>query len=144
MSSNTLTPYVFLSGRCEEAIDFYHKAIGADVVFKMRYNESPDPIPPGMLQEGFESKIMHATVRIKGCTLMMSDGCDDRSKMHGFRLALSLSEESDAHATFDALAQGGTIEMPMSKTFWSPCFGMVTDRFGVEWMVTVPGPDQPV
>src|SRR5262245_17524479 len=83
---------------------------------------------------------MHASVRVRGVQLMCSDGCDDRSKFDGFRLALSVPTEADARRAFDALAAGGAVQMPLTKTFWSPCYGMVTDRFGVGWMVMVPGP----
>jgi PhnB protein len=139
MSASTITPYLFFSGRCEEAIEFYRTSLGAEVDMIMRFNESPDGVPPGMLQEGFENKVMHASVTVKGVRLMMSDGCDDKSSFDGFRLALGVETESEANAAFDALAEGGTVDMPLIKTFWSPCYGMVTDRFKVGWMVMVPG-----
>jgi PhnB protein len=80
---------------------------------------------------------MHVSFRIRGVALMASDGCDDKSKFDRFRLSLALPTEADARRAFDALAEGGRVEMPMTRTFWSPCFGMVTDRFGLGWMVTV-------
>ena len=132
-----ITPYLFFAGRCEEALNFYRDALGASIEMMMRFDESPAPVPAGMLQAGFESKIMHATLRIGGVALMASDGCDDKSKIDGFRLALSVETEADAHKAFDALADNGTVQMPLSKTFWSPCYGMVTDRFNVAWMVMV-------
>lgn len=135
-----VTPYLFFSGRCEEALEFYTKALGASVEMKMKFNESPMPTPPGMLQEGFENKIMHASFTIEGKRIMASDGCDDRSKFDGFRLVLAVDSESKAHQVFQALAEGGTVQMPLTPTFWSPCYGMVTDRFQVGWMVMVPGP----
>jgi PhnB protein len=92
-----------------------------------------------MLQPGFEKKVMHASFRVRGIRLMASDGCDDKSKFEGFRLALAVPTEVDARRAFDALAAGGSVEMPLGPTFWSPCYGMVTDRFGVGWMVMVPG-----
>ena len=140
MTGTTITPYLFFGGRCEEALEFYRKALGAEVDMVMRYNESPEPTPPGMLQEGFEKKIMHASFRIRGVPLMASDGCDDKSKFDGVRLALAVPAEVDARRAFDALADGGSVQMPLTRTFWSPCFGMVTDRFGLGWMVTVPSP----
>ena len=141
MPDATITPYLFFGGRCDEAIEFYGKALGAEVEMLMRFNESPDPVPPGMLQPGFEKKVMHASLRILGIPLMASDGCGgDSSKFDGFRLALSLANEKDAKRAFDALADGGSVQMPLAKTFWSPCYGMVTDRFGLGWMVMVPGP----
>ncbi|HVK07971.1 MAG TPA: VOC family protein [Gemmataceae bacterium] len=140
MPGTAITPYLFFAGRCDEALAFYREALGAEVEMLMRFNESPDPTPPGMLQPGFEKKVMHASFRVRGVPLMASDGCDDKSKFDGFRLSLSLSTETDARRAFDALAPGGTVQMPLGPTFWSPCFGMVTDRFGVGWMVMVPGP----
>ena len=137
MSATSITPYLFFAGRCEEAIAFYRAALGAELEFVMRFSESPDAVPPGMLQEGFEDKVMHATVRIQGVRIMMSDGTDDKSTFDGFRLALGVATEEEAHAAFNALADGGAVEMPLTKTFWSPCYGMVTDRFQVGWMVMV-------
>jgi PhnB protein len=140
MTGPTITPYLDFSGRCEEALEFYRQALGAEVEMLMRYNESPHPTPPGMLQEGFEKKIMHSSFRVRGVALMATDGCDDKSKFDGVRLALSLPTEADARRAFDALADGGSVQMPLTKTFWSPCFGMLTDRFGLGWMVTVNQP----
>jgi PhnB protein len=137
MTGTNITPYLFFGGRCEEALEFYRKALGAEIEMLMRYNESPEPTPPGMLQAGFEKKIMHASFRVRGVPLMASDGCSDRSKFDGFRLSLALPTEADARRAFDALTDGGSVQMPLTKTFWSPCFGMLTDRFGVGWMVTV-------
>lgn len=139
MSGTAITPYLFFGGRCEEALEFYQKALGAEVEMLMRFNESPDPPPPGMLQEGFEKKVMHSAFRVRGIALMASDGCDGNSNFDGFRLALTVATEADAHKAFDALADGGSVQMPLTKTFWSPCYGMVTDRFGLGWMVMVPG-----
>ena len=140
MTGTTITPYLDFAGRCEEALAFYRKALGAEVEMLMRYNESPEPTPPGMLQAGFENKVMHATIRVRGLQLMVSDGCDDKSKFDGFRLALALPTEADVRQAFNALADGGSIQMPPTKTFWSPCFGTLTDRFGLGWMVTVNQP----
>jgi PhnB protein len=140
MTGTAITPYLFFGGRCEEALEFYKKGLGAEVEMLLRFNESPEPPPPGMLQAGFERKVMHASFRVRGVQLMASDGCDDRSKFDGFRLALTVPTEADARRAFEALATGGTVQMPLTKTFWSPCYGMVTDRFGVGWMVMVPAP----
>jgi PhnB protein len=140
MTGTAITPYLFFGGRCEEALEFYKKGLGAEVEMLLRFNESPEPPPPGMLQAGFERKVMHASFRIRGVQLMASDGCDDRSKFDGFRLALTVPTEADAQRAFEALASGGTVQMPLTKTFWSPCYGMITDRFGVGWMVMVPAP----
>lgn len=139
MPTASLNSYLFFSGRCEEAIEFYKKGLGATLEFAMKFDESPSPPPPGTLQPGFEKKIMHAEIKIGDSRLMMSDGCDDKSKFDGFRLVLTVTTETEAHKAFDALAAGGTVDMPLSKTFWSPCYGMVTDKFKVGWMVMVPG-----
>jgi PhnB protein len=132
-------PYLFFSGRCEEALEFYEQALGATVTMSMRFSESPDPVPEGMLQPGFEHKIMHAEFRVGGFTVMASDGCDDKATFSGFRLALSVPTEADADRVFAALADGGKIDLPLGPTFWSPRYGMVTDKFNVGWMVMVPG-----
>ena len=137
MTGTTITPYLDFAGRCNEALEFYRKALGAEVEVLVRFNESPEPPPPGMLQAGFEKKVMHSSFRVRGVSLMATDGCNDKSKLDGFQLALALPTEADARRAFDALADGGSVQMPLSKTFWSPCFGMLTDRFGVRWMVTV-------
>ena len=137
MTNTTIQPYLFFGGRCEEAINFYGKTLGAEVEMLMRHRDSPEPPPPGMLQAGFEDKVMHATIRIGGAVLMASDGCNDKSRFDGFRLSLALPTEADANRAFAGLSEGGEVQMQLSRTFWSPCFGMVTDRFGVGWMVTV-------
>ncbi len=139
MQESTIQPYLFFSGRCEEAMAFYEQTLGAKILMKMRFNESPEPVPEGMLQAGFEHKIMHASLTIGKMTIMASDGCDDKSKFDGFRLALSVPTESMADFAFKGLAEGGKVDMPLVKTFWSPRYGMVTDKFGVAWMVMVPG-----
>jgi PhnB protein len=137
MTTVSIKPYLFFGGRCEEAIEFYRQALGAKVEMLMHYKESPEAPPPGVLQAGFEEKVMHATLNIGGAMLSASDGCDDKSSFSGFSLSLAWPSEAEAHRAFDALAAGGQVQMPLTKTFWSPCFGMVTDRFGVAWMVTL-------
>lgn len=135
--STRIQPYLMFAGRCEEALDFYRSALGATVEMMMRFNQSPEPLPPGILEPGFESKIMHSQFNVAGTTIMASDGCDSKSKFDGFSLALSVPTEAAADQTFNALAEGGQVTMPLSKTFWSPRYGMVTDKFGVAWMVMV-------
>jgi PhnB protein len=137
MSAAAITPYLYFSGQCEAALGFYREALGAEVDLMMRFSESPDPMPPGTLQAGFENKIMHASFHVGSVSLMASDGCDDKSKFDGFRLALAYPDEAEARRVFNALAERGSVQMPLTKTFWSPCFGMLTDRFGVGWMVSV-------
>lgn len=130
--------YLFFNGRCEEALDFYTKKLGAKVEFLMRYKESPEPPKPGMVPPGFENKIMHCSFRIGATRLMASDGCStEKQKFEGFSLSLSVANEAEAEKAFNALSDGGQVHMPLSKTFWSPKFGMVQDRFGIGWMVAV-------
>lgn len=130
-------PYLFFGGRCDEALEFYRGAIGAHVDFLMRYKESPEPPPPGMLPPGFENKVMHCSFRVGDAVLMASDGCSNGAKFEGFSLSITASNEAEADRMFNALAAGGKITMPLAKTFWSPRFGMLTDRFGIGWMVSV-------
>lgn len=140
--STRIEPYLTFGGRCEEALEFYTRALGAKVEMAMRFSESPEPMPEGMVPPGFENKIMHASVMIGETRVMASDGCGDATKYSGFSLSLSVATENEADTAFNALADGGTVTMPMEKTFWSPKFGMLTDRFGVSWMVCVAS-DQP-
>jgi PhnB protein len=131
-------PYLFFNGRCEEAIAFYKKAIGAEVMMLMRNRESPEPHRPGMLPPGSDDKIMHTSLRIGATTVMASDGrCEGQPDFRGFALSLDAANDAEADRLFAALAEGGQVQMPLAKTFWSPRFGMVTDRFGVLWMVGV-------
>ena len=130
--------YLFFNGRCEEAIEFYQRALGAEVLMMMRNKEAPEKPPPGMLPEGSEDKIMHATLRIGSSNMMLSDGrCDGKPVFSGFSLSLDAANEAEAERLFAALCDGGSVQMPLAKTFWSPKFGMVADRFGVGWMVSV-------
>jgi PhnB protein len=133
-----LQPYLFFNGRCEEAIEFYRKALGAEVDMLMRYNESPDPPPPGVIPAGWENKVMHASLRIGGAVLMASDGCGEGPpSFQGFSLSLSVPDEATADRLFAALGDGGQVQMPLGRTFFSPRFGMVADRYGVSWMIIV-------
>ncbi len=132
-----IQPYLFLDGRCEEAIEFYRSAIGAKNIRLVRFKDNPEP-NPGMTPPGSENKIMHAAIEIGKSTLLLSDGrCTGKPKLDGFALSLSADTEADADRLFNALAQGGKIQMPLGKTFFSPRFGMVADQFGVMWMVIV-------
>lgn len=132
-------PYLFFEGRTEEALAFYREALGAEVTTLMRFSESPDPLPPGMVPPGSEGRVMHAEFRIGGATLMASDGnCSGQARFGGVSLSLSVPDEETADRFFAALSEGGQVRMPLGKTFFSPRFGMVADRFGVSWMVVVP------
>ena len=136
-----IEPYLWgFNGRCEEAIEFYKATLGAEVQMMMRFGESPEkcegggPPPP-------DDKIMHSSIKIGDSVLMLSDGqCTEGttgSKFNGLSLSLNPATETDANRIFNALKEDGEIGMPLGKTFWSPCFGMVTDRFGVAWMINV-------
>ena len=131
-------PYLFFDGRCEEALEFYKKTLGAKVEMMMRFNESPDPVPPGMVPPGSENKIMHSAFKIGDTLVMGSDGrAQGKPKFEGFSLSITAKNEAEAEKLFAALGDGGQVQMPMGKTFFSPRFGMVADRFGVGWMVIV-------
>ena len=133
-----IEPYLFFNGRCEEAVEFYRKALGAKVEMLMRFKDSPEPPPPGMIPPGSENKVMHASLTIGNTTVMASDGhCGGQPNFQGFSLSIAATSPAEAERVFKALADGGTVQMPLAKTFWSPCFGMVADRFGVGWMVNV-------
>jgi PhnB protein len=130
-------PYLNFNGRCEEAINFYRKAIGAEVTMMMRFSENPD-LQPGMLTAGAENKIMHASLRIGDSTVMASDGyCKGAVKFEGISLSLAVPDEAAADRVFAALSEGGSVQVPLTKMFFSPKFGMVADRFGVSWMIIV-------
>lgn len=133
-----IEPYLFFDGRAEEALAFYEKALGAKVETTMRFCESPEPHPEGMLPPGFENKIMHASFLVGDARVMISDGGGiSGQRLGGFALSLQFATEEEVHRAFRALADGGQVTMPVGPTFWSACFGMVTDRFGVTWMLTV-------
>ncbi|HWX23305.1 MAG TPA: VOC family protein [Candidatus Binatia bacterium] len=136
--NKTIQPYLFFNGSCEEAVEFYRKALGAEVEMMMRFKESPEPPKPGMVPPGFENKIMHTSFRVGQTTVMASDGCAaGKPNFEGFSLSISVPSETEADRIFAALADAGQVRMPLGKTFWSPRFGMVSDRFGVGWMISV-------
>lgn len=135
--------YLNFDGRCEEAIEFYRRALGAEVVCLMRFKDSPEPCAPGMVPTGCENKVMHSSLRIGDTTIMAADGhCAGKPSFEGFSLSLSVPNEAQADRLFAALADGGQVRMPLAKTFFSPRFGMVADRYGVSWMVYIASADQ--
>jgi len=139
-----IEPYLFFNGRCEEAIEFYRRALGAEVQMLMRFEDCPEPPPPGMVPAGSERKVMHACLRIGDAAVMASDGgCSGEVSFGGFSLSIPVADAAEADRLFGALAEEGQVEMPLGETFFSPRFGMVKDRFGVSWMIIVPGPDTP-
>ncbi len=137
MPNTLIQPYLMFGGRCEEALEFYRTALGAQIDMLMRFKDSPEPTPPGMLPPGFENKVMHAGFRISDNVLMASDGCEEGQRYSGFSLSIAVATEAEADCFFTALSDGGQVQMPLAKTFWSPRFGMLTDRFGISWMINV-------
>ena len=131
-------PYLFFDGKCEEALDFYKSALGAKVEMMMRFKDNPDP-QPGMCAPGSENKVMHAAFHVGDSLVMASDGmAGGKPEFKGFSLSVNAPNGKEADKLFAALGKGGKVEMPLAKTFFSPRFGMVTDKFGVGWMVIVP------
>ena len=131
-------PYLFFDRRCEEAIEFYRGALGAEVTMLLRFKEGPEPQQPGMVPPGAGEKIMHASLRIGDATVLASDGrCLGQPSFQGFAVSLTVPTEAEAERLFAGLTEGGQVQMPLAKTFFSPRFGMVADRFGVSWMVCV-------
>ena len=134
-SNTSVQPYLLFNGRCEEALEFYRNALGAEVEMLSRFKDAPDP---GMTQPGMENKVMHASFRVGETLLMASDGGGGgQPRFEGFSLSILVPDEEKADKVFKALASGGKITMPLEKTFWAPKFGMLEDRFGVGWMVSV-------
>ncbi len=136
-----LQPYLFFDGRCDEALEFCRRAVGAEVTALMRYSESPEPaaVPPGG-----EDKVMHASFRVGDATVLASDGhCQGQPSFQGFGLAITVPTVAEAERLFAGFGDGGQVLMPLSETFFSPRFGMVADRFGVMWMVLVENTDSP-
>lgn len=136
--------YLFFNGRCEEAINFYRKALGADVTMMMRFKENPEPMGDGCGPGGAPipgENIMHASFKIGETEVMASDGMGGgKPEFKGFSLSLTAASDAEAQRLFNALADGGKVEMPLTKTFYASSFGMVADRFGVSWMVIKPLP----
>jgi PhnB protein len=136
-------PYLFFEGRTEEAIEFYKKALGAKSEMVMRFKDSPQPMGGGGPQPPAD-KVMHASFRVGDTQVMASDGnASGRPSFQGFSLSVEARDEQHAKRMFEALAEGGKVQQPLIKTFFSPAFGMVADRFGVPWMVIVPGQQKP-
>ena len=138
MPTTQVQPYLFFDGRCDEALEFYRRALGAEVTMLMRFKESPDR---EMVTPGTEDKVMHCSFQVGDAMVMASDGrCEGRPAFQGFALSIAVPTEAEAERRFAALADGGQVQMPLGKTFFSPRFGMVADRFGVGWMVIVTPP----
>jgi len=142
MSQKSVIPYLFFGGTCEEALDFYKEAVGAQVDMMMRFGESPEAPPPGTIPDNYDDKIMHASFRIGSSLLMASDGCGGASTFNGFSLSIIPESKEEATRMFNALAEGGTVTMALGETFFSPWFGMLKDRYGMEWMVAMQPAEQ--
>jgi len=131
-------PYLFFDGRAEEAIQFYCDVLGAEVTGLLRYKDSPEPPPPDMVPPGSENKVMHASFRLGDTSVMASDGrCLGQPSFQGTSLSLTVADDKEAERLYTALLDGGQVQMPLTKTFFSSRFGMVADRFGVSWMIVV-------
>ncbi|HLX61690.1 MAG TPA: VOC family protein [Planctomycetota bacterium] len=125
--------YLYFDGRCEEAIEFYKKTLGAEVVMLMRFKESPDQ---SMISPGIGEKVMHGEIRIGETRVMLSDGrCQNKEKFQGFALSISSGSDAEAEKLFKALSDGGQVTMPLTKTFFASKFGMCADKFGLNWMI---------
>lgn len=129
-----IEPYLFFNGRCEEALSFYQAALGATIGMMMRFKDSPEP-EACPAQPGWENKIMHANLLIGDSNLMASDGMGNEAPISGISLSIAADSVEQAERLFAALAEGGQVSMPLQKTFWAQAFGMLTDRFGVAWMI---------
>jgi PhnB protein len=128
-------PYLNFDGRCDEALEFYKKAIDAKVSMLMRFKDAPDQ---SLISPGSENKVMHSSFQVGETTIMASDGrCTGKANFHGIALSITANSEAEADKLFSGLAEGGQVTMPLSKTFFSPKFGMLSDKFGVGWMISV-------
>lgn len=136
-----IQPYLSFNGRCEEALNFYRDQLGGQITALMRFKDSPEPAPEGSMPAVTPDKVMHSSIRIGDSEIMATDGaCTGTLGFQGISLTLSVADETEARQRFDALADGGQVTMPLGRTFFSPSFGVVNDRFGVTWMVIVPAP----
>jgi PhnB protein len=136
-----MSVHLNFSGNCKDAFDFYQKVFKSENPFSMTYGQAPEgtPVPPG-----WNDKVMHTSIPLGAGVLMGCDAPPDRSKpIGGFQVCVEDKDQAEAKRIFEALSEGGNVSLPLTKTFWSPLFGMLTDRFGVGWMVSVPGEQQP-
>ncbi|MEK9969952.1 MAG: VOC family protein [Ferrovibrio sp.] len=139
-----INPYLMFNGSCEAAFRYYEKHLGGKIEAMMKYSEAP-PMPEGQKppeggcgpdMAGAENLIMHASMTVGSVTLMASDAPPSmQTTMQGISVALNLTDVKDAERIFAALSKGGTVTMPLQKTFWAKAFGTVTDQFGTPWMI---------
>jgi PhnB protein len=133
-----IQPYLSFDGRCEEALEFYKTALDAEVVYLIRFKDSPGPPPPATEPSDWGNKVMHATFKVGETTLLATDGsCQGQPVFQGIALSVAADDDASAERMFAALGDGGQIQMPMSPTFFASRFGIVVDRFSVRWMVVV-------
>lgn len=131
-----VNPYIAYKGNCREAIEFYKNALDAKVLFTHTVGESP------MSDMGPAENIMHCTIKVGDSTIMMCDDPRPDAEAGGgnISLAIGLNDPERARQLFDNLAKDGSVIMPLDKTYWAEAFGMVTDKFGVKWMVNCDAP----
>lgn len=137
-AASSVQPYVFFNGRCAEAAAFYQKALGAEIVTQLRFGDHPQAEHCEDMPENWGDKVMHMELRIGGSRLLASDGCGEEQAFKGFGLSLSSPDDAETRRRFEALAVGGQVGQPLDKTFFASSFGMVTDRFGLLWLVITP------
>jgi PhnB protein len=137
MKNSIVQAYLNFDGKCDDALAFYKRALGAELQMLMRFKDSPEPPPPGCPPPSPE-KVMHAQFRVGDTVLMASDGRGSgKPSFQGVSLALTVPTEEEADKAFNALAEGGQVQMPLAKTFFSARFGLVADKFGLSWMILV-------
>lgn len=135
----SIQPYLFFRGRCEEAIEYYKKVLGAEVLMMMRFGDNPDQPGCDVVPAEFANRIMHASLRIAGTDVMMSDGMKSGPlDFECMSLSLAVWVEAECDRIYNALAADGTVQMPIGPTFFAKRFGAVADKFGVSWMIIVP------
>jgi PhnB protein len=131
-------PYLFFEGRCDEAAAYYGRVLGAEVVSRLSYRDSPEPHQPGMIPPGSEDKVMHMVLRLGETTVFASDGrASGEASFKGFAISLTVADGNEAGRVFAGLSDGGQEIVPLGPTFFSTHFGMCADRFGVAWIVYV-------
>ena len=134
-------PYIFFDGKCEEALEFYKSALGAKVDMLMRFSENPDKPDPSKMPPNSANKVMHASFKVGDTQIMASDGhCNGKPSFQGFGLTINAASDAEAEKLFNAVGKGGQVQAPLAKTFFASKFGMVSDRFGVLWMVIAEKP----
>jgi PhnB protein len=139
-TAKQVQPYLFFDGRCEEALEFYKSALGAKVDMLLRFKDNPEPQAGGPgCGAGSEDKVMHAAFHVGETLIMASDGmAGGKPEFKGFSLSVNAKDDAEADRLFAALGKGGQVQVPLARTFFSPRFGIVADKFGVGWMVIVP------